>query len=117
MSSKRNFYVVLIGIDGSIPPNQILRNCMNTVQDQIVSELDLEIDNVHIDIQSKKADKKQKSALGYKTIHVQQYDIGMDSSLDPQTIESLVTKTLENLGFTVTGTKLNQIDDKQFYYR
>lgn len=117
MPAEKNFYVVLVGIDGSIPPNQILRNCMNAVRREVGYELDLEIDNVHIDIQSAKADQEQKSILGDRSIHVEQYDIGVDSSPDPEVVKSLVTEKLEDLGFSVTGAKIKEIDNKQFYYQ
>lgn len=90
---------------------------MNAVKKDVADELGVKLDEVYVNIQSEKASDEQKRILGNKSIHVQQYDIGVDASPDPSVVKSLVTGKLEDLGFDVTGTELKEIDNKQFYYQ
>lgn len=117
MTSKKNFYIVLVGIDGSGAPNQILRDCMNAVEQDVSNELGIGTNDVYVDVRSQKADQEQIETLGDRTMNVHQYDIGVDLSVDTKTIESTVANRLRDLGFNVTGTEVKKVENKTFYHQ
>jgi hypothetical protein len=113
---ETDFYIVLVGIDGTEPPKQIIRNCQNAIKSDIADSFNLSLDDVYIRGGSEESHHNQMDKLGDKTIHIQQYDIGMriDSTYSIDNIENIVRERLECLGFNTTGTESKKIKDKQF---
>lgn len=113
---ETDFYIVLVGIDGTEPPKQIIRNCQNAIKSDIADSFNLSLDDVYIRGGSEESDDNQMDKLGDKTIHIQQYDIGMkiDGTYSINNIENIVRERLEGLGFNTTGTESKKIKNKQF---
>lgn len=114
---ETDFYIVLVGIDCTEPPKQIIRNCQNAIKSDIADSFDVSLDDVYIRGSSEESKRNQMDKLGDKTIHVQQYDIGMksDELYSLRNMEIIVRKRLDELGFNTTGTESKKIKDKQFH--
>jgi hypothetical protein len=103
-----NFRVVLVGVDGPEPGKQILLNCQNAVETEILDELERDIkrDNIQLTVQSGDPTDIQKKKIGSdNVIHIQQYDMGFSVSIDKSLafFERVIIGQLERMGFSVTG--------------
>lgn len=109
-----NSYVIVIGIDGPKTPNQILKNCKHSIEAKITKNLSLEHNEIYIDSKSGKQSELQLEGMSDKTIHLQQYEIGVDSdnSYNIERLRSLVENTLQTQGFNVTEIRSQKVQNK-----
>lgn len=102
--------LVLVGIDGPEPPNQILLDIEQLVEDSINKALELKVGALNVSVTSNdNPTPDQILALGEKTIHVQQYDVETPWKEITQDqingVHSEVIKQLNDVGTNITGTK------------
>lgn len=114
VSDKRTI-LVLIGVDGSSPPNNIQLDLENTINSTINKALinagaNIKVtrDTVNLTVEDNPT-QQQIDALGGRVIHVQQFDIKTELEEVSQTLVNAVHNTvvdkLTELGFNVEGTK------------
>ena len=114
VSDKRTI-LVLVGVDGPEPPNDIqldLQELLNQEVNQALinagADIQLSRQTVNLTVEPNPS-KEQRSALGPGVIHVQQYDISTEleevsQGLVNATHNTVIDKVNE-LGFNITGTE------------
>lgn len=102
--------IILAGVDGREPPNQILLDMEQLVQDSVNRELNLDIGTIDVHVtSSSNPSREQRQALGERAIHIQQYDI--DTPWEEITqdqinkIHEIVIDQLNDIGVNMTVTR------------
>lgn len=109
-SSNRKTVIVLVGVDGTQPPNQILLDMEQLVQDRINRVLDLKPGTLRVAVTSNpNPTPDQILALGSNTLHVQQYDVETPWEEITQDqingVHNEVIRQLNDVGTNITDTK------------
>lgn len=109
-SSNRKTVIVLVGVDGTQPPNQILLDMEQLVQDRINRVLDLKPGTLRVAVTSNpNPTPDQVLALGPNTLHVQQYDVETPWEEITQDqingVHNEVIRQLNDVGTNITDTK------------
>ena len=107
-------HVVAVGIDGPETEQQILRDTESMIKESIMDQLQLKRNNMYIDSRIGKQRNLQIKDMNDKTIHVHQYEIGINSenSYDGEKIQSIVSKKLRNTGFNPTDVRHRRVEEK-----
>lgn len=102
--------LVLIGVDGSHPPNDVLIAAETAIEVQINQEFGVPAESHTITLTTdSNPTRHQKDAVGDRALHIQQYEVKTPWSEIAQGhingIHNTVVEKINNLGFNVTGTK------------
>lgn len=107
--------LVLLGIDGPEPPNEVqlsLRESVNTMVNRALIERGGDIDptreTVNLTI-NESPTPRQRDELGGATLHVQQFEVKTELEEVPQVLVNAVhndvVDEVDDLGFNIVGTK------------
>lgn len=114
-SKDKRTILVLVGIDGPAPPNNVQLSAQAAVNQTVNQALidkgaDIKItrQTVNLTVQENPSGE-QRDALGGATLHVQQYDIKTELEEVSQALvnatHNTVVDEVRNLGFNITGTE------------
>jgi len=106
--TQGNTITVIVGVDGSVPPNDLLTDLRESVAMQVNREADYNInrDTVQLTTQERPTDE-QMQILGGRTLHIQTYDITLDEQIDQAIVNAAhntVVDKVSQLGFEISGT-------------
>lgn len=107
--------LVLIGVDGPSPPNEVQMSTEETINSNVNQairsggvNIDVNRDTVNLVVEQNPS-SEQIQALGDKTLHVQQYGVKTELEEIPQglinAVHNTVVEEVRSLGFNVVGTK------------
>lgn len=108
-SDEKNV-LVLVGIDGPEPPNDVLIATQETIQTKINQAYDLPAGTHTVDLTTNDyLTDDQKEAVGSRALHVQQFDVKTPwEEITQEQINAVhneVVDELNSLGYNITGTR------------
>lgn len=114
-SNDKRTILVLIGIDGPEPPNDVqlsLQESINTTVNQALIDkgADIEVTRQTVNLTvAENPTREQRNALGPGVLHVQQFDVETELSEVSQglinAVHNTVVDEVRDLGFNITGTE------------
>jgi len=114
VNDKRTI-LVLVGVDGPEPPNDIQLDLQEVLNQEVNQALinagaDIQITRQTVNLTvNGNPTEEQRSALGPGVLHVQQYDISTELEEVSQGLvnatHNTVVDKVQELGFNITGTK------------
>jgi hypothetical protein len=115
LTKDKRTVLVLVGIDGPAPPKDLRVNLQETVNTRVNERFINAGANIKATRQtvnltlSENPTTEQRSALGARTIHVQQFGIKTGMSEVSQglvnALHNIVVEKVTELGFNIVGTK------------
>lgn len=101
--------VVVLGIDGSVPPRDIQQSLETSVEDEVNRLMDRPAGSASVNLSiNEHPTEEQKDKIGHPVIYIQHFDIyAKTDEVEPelaQEAESKVRRKVEELGFNVSGT-------------
>lgn len=109
-ASDTKTVIVLVGVDGPEPPNDVLLSTEQVMQDTINDAFGLKHGTLNVSVTTNpNPTSEQKDAVGDRALHVEQYDIQTPweeiAQDEVNMIHNEAVSELNNLGFNITGTR------------
>jgi hypothetical protein len=113
--SDERTILILVGVDGSAPPNSIQLNLQESVNREVNralikagQDISLNTETVNLTVEPNPS-KEQRDVLGPNVIHVQQYDIATELEEVSQELvngaHNTVINKVDQLGFNIADSR------------
>jgi len=108
--TKQDNIIVVVGIDGAFPEDEMKRTIMDAINSHMNKQLDMEIgrDTVRLSVAPTGVGMGRREKIGMGAQYIQQYDVRLGDIEARHEIEDAVhneiVEKLEELGFIIEGT-------------